>query len=53
MESKSERERASPFAKCKSGPTAKQARQERPAVSSRDVTQVPAGGAEGVGGQCS
>lgn len=46
-------EGASPLTKCKSGPTANQVRQERPAVSSRDVTQVPAGGVEGVGGQCS
>lgn len=37
----------------RSGPTANQVRKERPAVSSRDVTQVPAAGTEGAGGQCS
>lgn len=30
-----------------------QVREERPAVSLRDVTQVSAGGAEAAGGQCS
>lgn len=32
---------------------ANQVREERPAVSSRDVTQVYAGGTETAGGQCS
>jgi len=43
----------SPLTKCKSGWTANQVRDERPAVSSRDVTQVSAGGTEAAGGQCS
>lgn len=44
---------AAPLTKCKSGQTTNQVREERPAVSSHDVTQVSAGGTEAAGGQCS
>lgn len=44
---------ASPSHEMQEWPDCKPGKRGRPAVSSRDVTQVPIGEAEGAGGQCS